>query len=694
MSRGTDFLNMVTEKLRQRILELGDTIQEVQKDIAGMNEYYWENYTEMDQYGYENYDNQQALLAQVNANQENQKKRHRMMKMLDSPFFGSVDFQYEGEEEAETFYIGIGNFAEERGSVPLIYDWRAPVSGLFYDYDKGPASYVAPAGTMEGEILSKWQYKIRSGRMIYEFESDLKIDDDILKQELGANSDVQLKNIVRTIQKEQNAIIRNTKDKILVIQGAAGSGKTSVALHRIAYLLYHDRKNLNSSNILILSPNGVFSDYISHILPELGEENIQEMSFDLFAYRELQGTVADCEDRWHQIEKMLHGQSIQDQERYQWKQSKEYVRAVEGFLVELEDRLIDFHGVKYKGYEKTAEELLEMFYFKFQNVPLLSRVEALMDYFIDEYETLNKRDLSEEELEVVREQFQKMYVTTDLYEIYNWLLEENGWPLLPDLPRERRILDYEDVYPILYLRYRLCAVTAHKNIRHLVIDEMQDYSYLQYVILERMFACNMTILGDRAQTIGEKMQDVLRFLPKIFGKNICKIEMNKSYRNTIEIAKYAESINGVSGIEYIKRHGKEVEEMQLSTWEDAVEAVLKRVNVSTGVIGRSEVEPYETAAVLTMTEEEARKIYEYLKKKREDVFYIDRDSSNFRKGITVTTFYMAKGLEFDQVFVAGGIQDHPFFRQFRYICATRALHELYIMEIIEDSYLTGDAWIR
>ena len=694
MSRGTDFLNMVTEKLRQRILELGDTIQEVQKDIAGINEYYWENYTEMDQYGYENFDNQQALLAQVNANQENQKKRHRMKKMLDSPFFGSVDFQYEGEEEAETFYIGIENFAEERGSVPLIYDWRAPVSGLFYDYDKGSASYEAPAGTMEGEILSKWQYKIRSGRMIYEFESDLKIDDDILKQELGANSDVQLKNIVRTIQKEQNAIIRNTKDKILVIQGAAGSGKTSVALHRIAYLLYHDRKNPNSSNILILSPNGVFSDYISHILPELGEENIQEMSFDLFAYRELQGTVADCEDRWHQIEKMLHGQSIQDQERYQWKQSKEYVRAVEGFLVELEDRLIDFHGVKYKGYEKTAEELLEMFYFKFQNVPLLSRVEALMDYFIDEYETLNKRDLSEEELEVVREQVQKMYVTTDLYEIYNWLLEENGWPLLPDLPRERRILDYEDVYPILYLRYRLCAVTAHKNIRHLVIDEMQDYSYLQYVILERMFACNMTILGDRAQTIGEKMQDVLRFLPKIFGKNICKIEMNKSYRNTIEIARYAESMNGVSGIEYIKRHGKEVEEMQLSTWEDAVEAVLKRVNVSTGVIGRSEVEPYETAAVLTMTEEEARKIYEYLKKKREDVFYIDRDSSNFRKGITVTTFYMAKGLEFDQVFVAGGTQDHPFFRQFRYICATRALHELYIMDIIEDSYLTGDAWIR
>ena len=194
-----------------------------------------------------------------------------------------MDFIYEGEDEPEIFYIGIGNFAEKAGHIPLVYDWRAPVSGLFYDYDKGPVSYEAPMGEIHGEVASKWQYKIRNGKMIYEFESDVKIDDEILKAELGSNGEVQLKNIIRTIQKEQNAIIRNTKDRIMVIQGAAGSGKTSVALHRIAYLLYHDRQNLKSSNILILSPNGVFSDYISHILPELGEENIKEMSFDLFS---------------------------------------------------------------------------------------------------------------------------------------------------------------------------------------------------------------------------------------------------------------------------------------------------------------------------------------------------------------------------------------------------------------------------
>lgn len=255
---GREYLAYVTEKLENRIHQINLSIEEGQKEIEGMHEYYWENYTEMDQYGYENFDNQQALFGQISANEEQLKLKHRFRKMLDSPFFGRVDFLYEDEDEPETFYIGIGNFAEKTGQIPLVYDWRAPVSGLFYDYDKGPASYRAPMGNICGEVTSKWQYKIRRGKMVYEFESDVKIDDDILKAELGSCGEVQLKNIIRTIQKEQNAIIRNTKDKIMVIQGAAGSGKTSVALHRIAYLLYHDRENLKSSNILVLSPNGIF----------------------------------------------------------------------------------------------------------------------------------------------------------------------------------------------------------------------------------------------------------------------------------------------------------------------------------------------------------------------------------------------------------------------------------------------------
>lgn len=670
---GAVFLEQLKEKLKNRIEELDTVISEGQKDVENMHEYYWENYTEMDEYGYENYDNQQALFQQVNANQEKQRLRHRFQRMVENPFFGRVDFIYEGEEDAESFYIGIGNFAERAGSTPLVYDWRAPVSGLFYDFDSGPASYEAPLGTIEGEIESKWQYKIRDGKMIYGFESDVKIDDEILKQELGSNGDVQLKNIVRTIQKEQNAIIRNTKDKILVIQGAAGSGKTSVALHRIAYLLYHDREHLKSSNMLILSPNSVFADYISHILPELGEENIQEMSFDLYAYKELRGTVADCEDRYHQMERQLHGMTDEEEVRYRQKQSAKFIGQTEGFLASLEDELMDFEEIEWRGFKKTEQELIELFYFKFQEVPLLSRMDAVMEYVVDEYETLYDRTISEEDYELLKGRFMGMYVIRDLYEIYNWLLAREGYPVLPERAYEKRVLPYEDVYPMLYLKYRLYQKTAKQKIKHLVIDEMQDYSYLQYYILKQLFSCNMTILGDKAQTMDDREQDVLTFLPNIFGKHVKKIIMDKSYRNTMEIANYAGQLTGVQDLKLFERHGKEVTEAAFSCIEKALDVLEREVCL--------EEDAFETAAVLTFTEAEAKAVYCALKERGQEVSYIDRDSSKFQKGLTVTTFYLAKGLEFDQVFALCPKREDTLAKQAKYICATRALHELYMYEI-------------
>lgn len=666
-----DYLEFVLEKLQDRIRRIDSSILEGEKEIEGMHEYYWENYTEMDQYGYENFDNQQALLTQVNTNQAQMKMRRRLLKMLDSPYFARVDFRYEDEEEAEIFYIGIGNFAENAGGVPLVYDWRAPVSGLFYDFDKGDAFYEAPGGRMEGEITAKWQYKIRQGKMIYAFESDIKIDDEILKAELGSNGDVQLKNIIRTIQKEQNAIIRNTSDRIMVIQGAAGSGKTSVALHRIAYLLYHDRKNLKSSNILILSPNGIFSDYISHILPELGEENIQEMSFDFFAYRQLRDTVADCEEKYDLIEQNMRDSGCVD--AYHQKQSGEFVSQMEGYLLMLEDELMQFQDVDFRGYRIKSAQVIDLFYHKFLDIPLLSRMEAVMEYLIDEYETLAGKDLEEEEKLYFQEKFLRMYETRDLYVIYNRFLERCGYDTLPDVPYEKRMLRYEDVYPMLYMKYRLSRPEQRKNIKHLVIDEMQDYSRMQYEILMQLFPCRMTILGDKAQTMDEKQQDVTRFLPRLMRHGCRVIEMNKSYRNTVEIARYAADLAGIKDLDLFERHGKPVTEETFGDLTEAVEQITKDVRLGP--------EAFETAAVLTMTEEEAWEIYHLLETKM-PVNYVDRNSSNFRKGLTVTTFYLAKGLEFDQVFTVYGKQkENALIRQAKYICATRALHELYMFQL-------------
>ena len=671
---GRCFLEDIEIKLEKRLEEIRQSLSDGQKEIDNMQEYYWENYTEMDEYGYEDYDNQQALLHQVNANNEKLQLKHRFEKMLDAPFFGRVDFMYDGDDEPEPFYIGIGNFAEKNGMQPLIYDWRAPVSSLFYDYDKGPASYEAPAGKLDGEILSKWQFKIQNGELVYAFESDTKIDDDILKKELGTNSDVKLKNIVRTIQKEQNAIIRNTKDQILVIQGAAGSGKTSIALHRIAYLLYHERDTLKSSNILILSPNSVFADYISHILPELGEENIREMSFDLYAYKELRkGVSADCEDRYDQLERRMRFPDQESQDRFDWKQSKAFIGEIEGFLAVLEDRLIEFKEVYFRGMTLTEEEMIELFYFKFTETPLLNRMDAIKDYFIDSWETLNGRNISDDDQETLQMKFDKMYKTKDIYAIYNWMLEDCGCNLLPDVPYEKRKLPYEDVFPMLYLKYRLSGCNStHKNIKHLVIDEMQDYSYLQYTILEMLFHCRMTILGDRAQTLDTKQQDVLRFLPKLLGREIRTIEIKKSYRNTLEIARYAEKVSGVSDLELLDRHGKEVVEKTFNTDTELLDELVCHLKCPGD---------FETAALITTTEEEAFDLSRLLKLRGINVSYVDRNSSAFKKGLTVTTFYLAKGLEFDQVFTAFFHRDNPLYKQAAYISATRALHELFVYQI-------------
>ena len=677
IKNGREYLQYVLKCLNDRLAQADAAILEGEKEIEDMHEYYWENYTEMDQYGYEDYDNQQALFRQMNANEEQFRLRKRFKKMQDSPFFGRVDFRYDGDEEAETFYIGIGNLSESAGSLPLVYDWRAPVSGLFYDYDKGPASYEAPSGIFEGEVTSKWQYKIRKGKMLYEFESDVKIDDEILGAELGSNGAVQLKNIVRTIQKEQNEIIRNTKDKIMVIQGAAGSGKTSVALHRIAYLLYHDRENLKSSNVLILSPNGVFADYISHILPELGEENIREMSFDLFAYRELKEIVGDCEDRYDQIERTVLNPKIQEICRE--KQSPEFVSKLDGFVLRLEDELMNFRDVEYRGCTLSEKEIIDLFYFKFLDVPLLSRMHSVAEYFIDQVETLRDRDLSDEEREEVMECFRSMYETRDCYVLYSRFLEKEGYRPLPHCQIEKRRLRYEDVYPVLYLKYTLYQCRNHHGIKHVVVDEMQDYSWIQYLLIHKMFPCRMTILGDKAQTMEDETQDVLKFLPKIFGKDIRKIVMNRSYRNTMEVAQYANHLTGIEDMELFERHGEPVDERTFSSTEEALETVLEK--------WLNRREEFETEALIFLTEREAEHAFLYIEKRLKEIApeaenqlcYMNRDSQSFKKGLTVTTFYLAKGLEFDQVFgIFEEDRESGLQCQAKYITATRALHELHM----------------
>ena len=663
-------LSKIIEIAQDNLDHAKEDIRKINEDLADLLEVY----DAKDKEGLALWNNATARLK------EDERELVRYEKARKKPYFGRIDFRDPKAKADEAYYIGRVGITDS-SSDPVVLDWRAPIASVYYESRMGTCQYtVSSEGTFEIDLKRKRTYEIENDRLKDFFDSDVVANDELLTKYLAKNKKAVLGEIIATIQKEQNAIIRNTQDRILAIQGVAGSGKTSVALHRIAYLLYHDRENLKSSNVLVLSPNGVFSDYISHILPELGEENIREMSFDMFAYRELRDTVSDCEDRCDQIEKELLDEKYAESCRK--KQSIDFVLQLNEFVLGLEDRLMRFSDLKYKGMTKSERQLTEMFYYRFPDIPLLERMQAVMDYVVDEYETLIGRDLGDDEIEIVRGKFMKMYRSTDLYVLYNWFLKEYGYETLPQVSYEKRFLKYEDVYPMLYLKYLLKSRRMDRNIRHLVIDEMQDYSYMQYLILDKMFSCKMTILGDKAQTMEEKTRDVLSFLPRVFGRGIRKINMNKSYRNTMEIASYANSISDVSDMELFERHGKPVEEQTFLDRKAALEDVLEKLRL----------EEFETAAVIEMTQERAKKSAAYLKERMEELgmdtenrfSVVDRDSTHFKKGLTVTTFYLAKGLEFDQVFALYTTQDNtPLHRQARYICATRALHELYMYEVVK-----------
>ncbi|PHV69755.1 hypothetical protein CS063_14265 [Sporanaerobium hydrogeniformans] len=670
-----EYLQLVQDEINSTVEQLDELAKTKQKEIFEAHKYVVQNHTDMD--AMEIFSNNKIIANDIDNLEKRTAIKSRLERMRDNTYFGRIDFLFEGDasEDVEAYYIGLGDFTSDKFRETLVYDWRAPISSMYYDYEIGPASYQAPIGDMCGEITKKKQYKVKNGQLVYVLDNEIRIADEILQKELSHNADNRMKNIVATIQKEQNAIVRNDKARIMIVQGIAGSGKTSIALHRIAYLIYQSRHELNSNNILIISPNPIFSDYISNVLPELGEENIRQYSIQELIADELK-EIVKVESKFEQIEFLLSREmeGSNRKRNIDYKQSEEFFGLLQHFVEEFPEQLMAFKDISLEEICFSKEEIKHHFCNRFTGRPLLSRAEDIANYLAESKEGYQGLKITKLMRKQIKVKLMGMFKETELVSIYErfigWCNEVRNLPFILEMNKE--CLAYEDVFPMIYLKYALSGYTGDHKIKHLVIDEMQDYTRVEFEILKRLFNCKMTILGDIYQVLEPKETNVLDTLKEVFEEAEL-IRMNRTYRSTFEIATFGKKIINQTEMIPFERHG-EAPQLKGSTFYSKM---LEEMLVD---LKELDLNQYTTVAIICKTLSEAKKVYNDLSPYIE-VTLLTTSSTVFTSGIIITTSYLAKGLEFDVVFIPSVNEKNyytPVDKQVLYVSCTRALHLLHI----------------
>lgn len=631
-----------------------------------------------------------------------QEKYERMLK---APYFGRIDFHEKGEEKAEKYYIGMSNLMNEDYDF-LIYDWRAPVSSMFYDYEIGKACYQCAEGTIEGDLTLKRQYKINEGKMEYMFDSNLKIDDEMLQEILGKGTDSKMKAIVTTIQREQNRVIRNEEYKNLIVQGPAGSGKTSIALHRIAYLLYKHRDKITPKNIVIFSPNQIFNDYISNVLPQLGEDNMLQSTFKEYMHKAL-GNRFIKEDYYDMMEFIFTGKKSFDYKtrikNIKYKSSSEFMQVLKTHVDSVEKADRNFKDIVFRdNLIVSSKELQELYYKDYIRFPLKRRLDKLRErilFLLKPYEEERKNEIYEklwdtgsfvDEMEVkekaaalIAEETKDVYeeirriTRFDLLDIYKKLFKK----LEPEIKNytlrklQSNFLNYEDQVPMLYLKGAFGDLPKTTEIKYVIIDEAQDHTPLQYEIFYQLFGhANITMLGDLNQSINPYMNvgnynNIAHIFPQ---DNTCIINLTKSYRSTMEITEFSRRIlDQEVNAEYVERSGDKPIVLGFSHGNSINERVLKDIEIYTE-------KGYKSIGIITRSIKEADRVYSFLKDKTE-VKALTKEDDEYVNGTLVIPAYLAKGLEFDVVVVYNAGDENYSSEEDRlllYTACTRALHIL------------------
>lgn len=750
-------VNDVTGIIRSRIEEFQKQVGGMREDIVDIRRNFWDDVTLNFEDAAESAESHASMKQQAEVLSERERShRHAeeqlktLLKLEHSPYFGRIDFVEQGQAKPEPIYLGVGSLLDESGYDYLIYDWRAPVSSLYYDYGPGPAQYETPSGSINGEMSLKRQYIIRDGQIRSMFDTGVTIGDELLQEVLGKQSDAQMKSIVATIQREQNRIIRNERARLLIVQGAAGSGKTSAALQRVAYLLYRYRGWLNADQIVLFSPNPMFNSYVATVLPELGEQNMQQTTYQQYLEHRLGDTFA-LEDPFSQMEYTLAADRDNEYEAriaaITYKSSAAFMHLIDGYAAALGHEGLVFKAVTFKGRTLISQsDIAEQFYkcdhsisignrmrltaeWMLKELTKLSRLEREQDWVKEQIELLDQEAYAKafEELQrknrfagnsfddfdaehdylaamVVQAKFKKLRRRVkrlsflDVPAIYRRLFDNNQILLdrvqaseheLPDKWKEiskqtiamlsSGNIFYEDATPYLYLKEKLEGFHTNTSVKHLFIDEAQDYSPFQYHYLKRIFPnCKMTVLGDLNQSIFAHAVAGNGFEPlsELYSEEETeKIVLTRSYRSTRPIVAFtSRMIEGGDQIEPFNRDGEEPTITKAEDDSQLVQQMKERIDqlVRSG---------YQSIAVICKTAAENIRVHAALQVYLPKLRLVEKETVTFEKGIIVIPSYLAKGVEFDAVLISNASQNcygQESERKLFYTACTRAMHELHL----------------
>ena len=624
-----------------------------------------------------------------------EEEEHKILlleKMIKSPYFARIDFKFDDEDEFEKIYIGRSSLRKNSYQEMYVYDWRSPIASVFYRFMTGEAFYDAPCGRVTGELNLKRQYEIKNGILEYFFDSDVQIVDEFLRQLLSQNTTAKMKAIVETIQHEQDVVIRDMENDLLMVQGVAGSGKTSIALHRAAYLMYQGlQTKLSANNIMIISPNSIFEQYISNVLPELGEDNVISSVFEDILSELLNGRKIQSRNDF--LENLIVNSKYKEISRnsIEFKTSSFFREILDQFLIDIPRQWIEFEDVYYEGKCVVSGQILKDKILGRPETPLGIKLEQLEDYILEQIFGTGKGRGHKEEKNLIKQEIQK-FIKIDIVELYKILFSNEAYfySLLQNSNPSQNIkniwkytkenleadsLYYDDAIAIAYLYLKIYGTNKYKNIKQVVIDEAQDYYPLQYEIFNFLFSnAKFTILGDMKQTLAKK-EDISFYeqIQKILNKKKSSLIMlDKSFRCTNEILNFSlKFIEQSSQIKSFNRNGDSPKVYIADNSEIFIDEIVKEIKLC-------QEKGFQSICLICKTEKNSTYLFNKIKHKL-DIQLIKNGSVSDLQGVFILPVYMSKGLEFDTVLICDADSQNYHDeddKNLLYVACTRALHKL------------------